>query len=286
MSGLRYAYCTNGLRDHRLDDALGLLADHGYAGVALTLDHGHLDPLSPGLPREVDALRRQLDRLGLAIVIETGARYVLDPRRKHEPTLLSDDGRDRRLSLLVTAIRIGGELGAEAVHLWSGRRADRVPADVAWARLVDGCGVLLSHAGDVDVPLAFEPEPGMFIDRLARWFDLATGARRPPAVRPHARPGALSVRGGPIGRRLCAGRRGPTGDVQIEDMRRGVHEHLDFGDGGMDFPPALAALHGAGYDGLVAVELSRHSHTAHTVVPRAIAFLREAERAIEEAVTS
>ncbi|MGW4149959.1 sugar phosphate isomerase/epimerase, partial [Streptomyces albogriseolus] len=29
---------------------------------------------------------------------------------------------------------------------------------------------------------------------------------------------------------------------QIEDMRRGVHEHLPFGDGEIDFPPVLAAL--------------------------------------------
>jgi sugar phosphate isomerase/epimerase len=67
--------------------------------------------------------------------------------------------------------------------------------------------------------------------------------------------------------------------VQIEDMRRGVHEHLDFGDGEIDFPPVLAALAEMGYRGLVCVELSRHSHTAHTTVPRAIGFLRQAEMA-------
>jgi len=67
--------------------------------------------------------------------------------------------------------------------------------------------------------------------------------------------------------------------VQIEDMRRGVHEHLDFGDGEIDFPPVLTALAEIGYRGLVCVELSRHSHTAHTTVPRAIGFLRQAEMA-------
>ena len=36
---LRLAYVTNGLGHHRLDDALALLADSGYDGVALTLDH-------------------------------------------------------------------------------------------------------------------------------------------------------------------------------------------------------------------------------------------------------
>jgi sugar phosphate isomerase/epimerase len=66
--------------------------------------------------------------------------------------------------------------------------------------------------------------------------------------------------------------------VHVEDMRRGVHEHLDFGEGELDLPVALAALEEIGYRGLVAVELSRHSHAADTVVPRAIRVLREAER--------
>jgi sugar phosphate isomerase/epimerase len=66
--------------------------------------------------------------------------------------------------------------------------------------------------------------------------------------------------------------------VHIEDMRRGVHEHLMFGDGELDLPVALAALSEIGYGGLVAVELSRHAHAAHETVPRAIALLRGRER--------
>jgi len=66
--------------------------------------------------------------------------------------------------------------------------------------------------------------------------------------------------------------------VHIEDMRRGVHDHLMFGDGDVDVPEALAALRSVGYGGLVAVELSRHAHAAHETVPRAIEVLRAAER--------
>jgi sugar phosphate isomerase/epimerase len=65
-----------------------------------------------------------------------------------------------------------------------------------------------------------------------------------------------------------------TVHVQIEDMRRGVHEHLEFGEGEIDFVPVLAALHG--YSGLVAVELARHSHAAPQVARRSIDFLRRA----------
>jgi sugar phosphate isomerase/epimerase len=61
-------------------------------------------------------------------------------------------------------------------------------------------------------------------------------------------------------------------------MRRGEHAHLPFGEGELDVAAALAALSAIGYEGQVAVELSRHAHEAHELVPRAIAYLRAHER--------
>jgi len=45
-------------------------------------------------------------------------------------------------------------------------------------------------------------------------------------------------------------------NVHIEDMRAGIHEHLMFGDGEIDFPPVIAALREIGYHGVLSVELS------------------------------
>lgn len=276
MSPLRFGYGTNGLADHRLEDALALLADTGYDGVALTLDHHHLDPFAPDLPARLAALSGRLDRLGLAVVVETGARFLLDPRRKHEPTLLSEEeeGRARRLELLLLAVLVGAELGAQAVSFWAGTAPAGCPADLAWSRLVEGCARVLEEAEAAGVTLGLEPEPGMLVDRIEGYERLAADL------------------GGRLGLTLdvghchcvedddvptCIRRTGPRlVNVQIEDMRRGVHEHLDFGEGEIDFPPALAALAEVGYGGLVSVELPRHSHAAHETVPRALRFLRQA----------
>ena len=57
-------------------------------------------------------------------------------------------------------------------------------------------------------------------------------------------------------------------------MRRGVHEHLMFGEGEIDFGPVLAALREIGYEGGVHVELSRHSHDAVETARRALRYLR------------
>ena len=85
---MKFGYVSNGLADHRIEDALELLAENGYSGVALTLDHIHFDPFAPRLRARAARLRAELEAAGLECVVETGARFVLDPRRKHFPTLL------------------------------------------------------------------------------------------------------------------------------------------------------------------------------------------------------
>lgn len=81
---LHFGYGTNGLADLRLDDALALLADLGYAGVGLTLDHMHLDPYAPDLAARTARLARRLDALGLDVTVET----VPPPRRGHGHSIL------------------------------------------------------------------------------------------------------------------------------------------------------------------------------------------------------
>lgn len=277
VASLRYGYVTNGLADHRLEDALALLADCGYDGVGLTLDHHHLDPFAPDLAARVKRVARSADALGLAVVVETGARFLLDARRKHEPTLLSEE-RGRRIDFLCLAVSVAADLGAPVVSAWSGVAGPGLDEGEAWDRLTAGCDKVLVEAQARGVTLAIEPEPGMLVERLDDWDRLAAALGHPDALGltldlGHCR----CVEDDPVDECVRRAGAGPLVHVHIEDMRRGVHEHLDFGDGEIDFPPVLAALGDVGYRGLVCVELSRHSHAAHAVVPRAIEFLRDAE---------
>ncbi|WP_412538106.1 sugar phosphate isomerase/epimerase family protein [Longispora sp. K20-0274] len=273
---LRFGYGTNGFANHRLTDALAVIADLGYTGVALTLDHAHLDPYPPKLFERTAAVATALGRHGLGVVIETGARYLLDPGRKHAPTLLDED-RDRRIDFLRRAVDMGADLGAEAVSFWAGVRPAGLDPAAAWDRLVAGCAEVVAHADAADMVLGFEPEPGMLVETLAGWHALRADLGAPDAF-------GLTL---DIGHCRC-NEPDPVPDcvraaapylvnVQIDDMRRGTHEHLEFGAGEIDFPPVLAALTEVGYPGLVAVELPRHSHAAPEVAARSLAFLRAAE---------
>jgi L-ribulose-5-phosphate 3-epimerase len=126
------------------------------------------------------------------------------------------------------------------------------------------------------VTLGFEPEPGMLVDDLAGYFRLRDALGDPDTF-------GLTLDIGhcrcnePLPVPDCVRLAGPRlVNVQIDDMRLGTHEHLELGQGEIDFPPVLAALDEVGYRGLVAVELPRHSHAAPDVARRSIDFLRAA----------
>src|SRR5262245_45841666 len=170
---MRLGYNTNGFAHHRLEDALTILSELGYESVALTLDYHALNPFDPALPAQLAAVRTLLHAHGLHCVIETGARFLLDPRRKHQPTLLSEaeSERARRRDFLQRAVEIARQLDADAVSVWSGTPHGGA-GEILMARLAEECRRLAEYAANRQVRLAFEPEPGMFIDTMPRFAEL------------------------------------------------------------------------------------------------------------------
>ena len=136
------AYNTNGLAHHDLIDGIALLASIGYRGIAITLDHGALNPYSDCTPVQLVEVSELLKLRHLKCVIETGGRFLLDPHVKHEPTLVSTDaaGRARRVEFLCRAIDIAAQLNAECVSLWSGVVHDGAGEREAFSRLVGRLG--------------------------------------------------------------------------------------------------------------------------------------------------
>jgi sugar phosphate isomerase/epimerase len=285
MTGLRFGYGTNGFGSHRLDDALAVIADLGYDGVALTLDHHHLDPFADDVVARVAGTARRLEQLGLAVVVETGARYLLDPWRKHHPTLVSDEDRPRRVDYLHRAIQIAADLGAEAMSCWSGILPDGVAKEVGWSRLVEGTSAVLEAADRHGVLVAFEPEPGMFVDEVDGVLELRRRLGDPERLRITLDLGHV-VCNEPRGMADTVRRAGDLiANVQVDDMVRGVHDHLPLGTGEVDFVEALGALGEIGYRGLAALELPRHGHEAPALAKASLQALRAAERATRREVS-
>jgi L-ribulose-5-phosphate 3-epimerase len=265
-------YNTNGLAHHDLFDAVELLAEIGYRGVAITIDHNALPPYAKHNRQRLTRLRGMLERLDMRSVIETGARFLLDPRTKHEPTLLSE-ARRRRIDFYKYAVDCAAALGSDCVSLWSGALREAIAPQQAMDRLVEGLGEVLGYAAQRGVPIGFEPEPGMLIDSLAS-FEALLQRIDVAGLRLTLDVGHLHCQGETPIAELIRRWAPRLVNVHIEDMHTGRHEHLMFGEGEIDFPPVLQSLSDIGYTGGVYVELSRHSYKGPDAAKQAMQFFQ------------
>ena len=173
---MRMGYNTNGAIGFPLEDTIRLLSDLGFQSIALTLDHEVLNPFSADIGQSLERTQRLLTRLGMHSVVETGARYLLNRQVKHHPTLVSPDPAEQqfRILFLKRAVEIASRLESDCVSLWSGP----IPVDglenrdQIWDRFCDRLSEVLDYAQRLDVPLGFEPEPGMLVATVADFLHL------------------------------------------------------------------------------------------------------------------
>ncbi|WP_345893966.1 TIM barrel protein [Nocardioides sp. TF02-7] len=140
--------------------------------------------------------------------------------------------------------------------------------------MVDGLGPVLDLAAGLGTTVCFEPEPGMFVATLDDALELRRRLGEPEHLR-------ITL---DLGHLVCNEPRSPAdtvaaagtliGNVQVDDMVRDVHEHLELGTGELDLDAVLAALLATGYTGLASVELPRHSHAAPAVARSSMAALQ------------
>lgn len=272
---MKAGYSTNSFGDVNPLDALSLLCEQGYASLAITPDRNMLNPYEKTFASEVRVWQHALAKAPMRCVVETGARHLLDSKRKHHPTLLSDaqDDCNRRIEFLRRAIELAGELKADCVSLWSGAVCSDADETLLWRKLTDGVGEVLDHASRCGVMLGFEPEPGMFIDTVARAEELFERLGRPKSL-------GLTV---DIGHLECLGERPLAAtvrdvadrivNVHIDDMIVCRHEHLPLGKGDIDYVPIFRELLAARYQGGLHVELPRQSHRWYETAKESYEFI-------------
>ena len=267
-------YNTNGLAHHDPLEALQLLADTGYKSVAITIDHHWLNPNSDQRFEQLKQIKQFLEHNEFSNVIETGARFLLDPYRKHWPTLMDEDESkvQTRVRFLKYCIDTAVFLESDCVSIWSGKKPEEQSFQQALDRLATNLRPILDYAEECKMDIGFEPEPGMLIDttgRFERLIHLVDSPRLKMTL--------------DIGHLFCLSEvpivtfierwKDRLVNVHIEDMRAGVHEHLMFGEGQIYFPPVIESLFEVGYEGGLHIELSRHSNNAAEVVRESYKFL-------------
>ncbi len=269
-------YNTNGLAHHAPEEAIHLLHDIGYRAVGLTIDHNLCSPSDSNWKDQAIRLGMLCNQLSMTPVVETGARFLLDPWVKHKPTLISSTAAERsiRIGFLKHAVDVAAAVEAQVVSIWSGISEPSVTGEQLTQYLVEGLHELIAYASNKNVKIAFEPEPGMAIATLDDYQSLNQHLDYSNSQF------GLTIDLGhlhcqdeiPIASKLESFQADIL-NLHIEDMCRGVHEHLMLGEGEIEFKPIINKLAEIQYTGPLCVELSRHSHDGVNAARKAFDFL-------------
>lgn len=269
-------YATSGFACHRLEDAIGILARIGYRSVAITLDVHHLNPLADDWPAGAAEVKRLLSQHSMRCTVDTGARFLLDPHRRDQPTLISAQAaeRDQRIEYLCRSIDVAVDLEADSVSLRSGAPDEDAgeSAGGLFDRLCAGIRDVLAHAERHRMPLALEPCPGMLIDTVEQFERLHQAVDHPLL--------GLTLNVGHVHRLGEGDLYGHLQrwynvllNVRLQDARRRGSEQVLLGQGEVNFTEVIDLLTAVGYRGPAHVVLSHHSHDAPNAAARAYEFL-------------
>ena len=270
----KLGYNTNGFASHSLLSAIDVISSQGYQSIAITIDHHSLNPFDAHFEEQLHQVKEKLAACHLSSIIETGARFLLNPMVKHDPTLVSEtaEQRNTRIRFIQDCILIASQLQSDAVSVWSGQKPPDINESQAWEWLVQGCRTICRSAAETGILIAFEPEPGMMIENMAQFLKLKQAVGH-PAFKLTLDLGHAFITEQSVPDTLKVFKEDII-NIHLEDMKKDVHDHLFFGEGEMDFKEIFDALQDIGYSGQVNVELSRHSHDAVTISGRALHFLR------------
>jgi len=252
---MKLAYSSNAYRRWSLVEAIEHVAQCGFGAIEIMADAPHVWPESVS-PVAVDAIRAALDEHGLA-VSNVNAFMMCAVEDFWHPSWIEPDAgyRRRRVQHTIDSLRLAKRLGAPCITTEPGGPLPHgLSRDAGMARFADGLNEVLPVAEELGVQLLVEPEPGLLVETVAQFLELAGRVNSP-----------MFGHNFDIGHFYCVSEPLPeavhklapyTKHYHIEDIAASrVHEHLIPGHGAIDFEQVLGAIYDTGYDGWITVEL-------------------------------
>ncbi|MCS7239227.1 MAG: sugar phosphate isomerase/epimerase [Thermoguttaceae bacterium] len=276
--GFRFAYSSNAYTRFSVEEALYRVARLGYRGVELLADVPHAWPCGL-LEESLRLIRRTLETTGLGLVNVNAFMMngVGDPRHPYwHPSWIEESAELRALRREHTkrALRLAEALGAPSIQTEPGGPLPRGMSRAQALRVFyDELMPCVELAEQLGVDLLIEPEPGLLIERMEQYLELAerVGSAR------------LGLNFD-VGHAFCVGEdpaswiprmAGHTRHYHIEDIGADrVHRHLVPGEGAIDLRSVLEAIARTGYGGWITVELYPYVDDPDEAGRRALAHLQ------------
>ena len=175
-------YHAYSLVDHYLPDAVELLVDLGFAGIALPLTTSRFHPrlfhggLFTQIAAELDAARAMRNA---QFVIDATVPFSLSPVNAAPLTLLDRDESnwEQSVNLLRWAFEMAHQLGSGPVFVRTGAWDDEYATEAGLEQLHRRLEEIVPLAARVDVTIGIRPVAGDFIstiagfERLLQWYD-------------------------------------------------------------------------------------------------------------------
>ncbi|MDP9175135.1 MAG: sugar phosphate isomerase/epimerase [Planctomycetota bacterium] len=265
---IRLAFSTNAFKKSTLEQAIVAIAQIGYAGVELMADVPHAYPTTMDAA-ERSRIRAIISAHGLSVSnINAFTLFALGDT--YHPTWIEDDvhKRQQRISHTRACIELAAEMGSKTISLQPGGPmiGRNITSQIAGERFAEGLEVVLPDARRLNIILAIEPEPGLFIQTAVEYLAFKNEYfRDEPLIRMNCDVGHLFCVGEDPAEIISA-MPAEIAHVHLEDIGSNrVHQHLTPGKGVIDFPSIFKALRDIRYDGWTTVELYPYETTADGV---------------------
>jgi sugar phosphate isomerase/epimerase len=274
---LTLAFSSNAFKKTTLAQAASDIAAAGFVGIEVMADVPHAYPPKFGQAQR-EELRELLISLNLKVSNVNAFTLFADGDTYH-PTFIEVDplARQRRIEHTLAAVRLAADVGAATVSVQPGgpligTGLSRAQAGELFAQSLRD---ILPLAGDLQVALAIEPEPGLFLQTSGEYLafkqQFFAGDQR---LKMNCDLGHLFCVGeDPV--EVLQAAAGEIAHIHVEDIGANhVHQHLPLGRGAMDLPAILRHISTSPYAGWTTVELYPYETTAGEVARAAMHYIR------------
>ena len=254
---MKFGFRTGGFAGWKVESVLEELKKIGFDGAELCLEPADMRP-EQFTQKRAKELRNFMDQLGIEVA---SVSYHAD-----------FESMDQRLINTFKAVEITGWLGANILIINS-ERVEQDKKNEQWKSLRDRLIKLTAHAKEYDVYIAIEPEPLQIIDNTN---DMIRMIKEVESLNLRVN---LDVGHAYITDPSLVDSIEMLGDAivhaHIEDIKDKVHNHLEIGQGDIDFAEMHSAFMDIGYNGFYVVDLFRLGDDPSGVATRTLSALKK-----------
>ena len=186
---------------------------------------------------------------------------------------------EKKLQAIIKAVGVAAKLGAKQMIINGAIRKEELPYEEQWDKFIADTKLICAEAEKQNVYLAMEFEPGFVADNTEKMLQ-AFKEIHSPMLFINADVGHVFLQDeDPMA--AMDKYRGQVVHAHLENMAKGVHNHLVPWEGDMDLKAYLTKLKEIGFDGNASLDVYQYDYEA--VAEESVAYLKKVLVEIESA---